>query len=180
MIATDDDGWVLQHDCSRVNAWMSAMVEFQQSECLGMSAAEVCHVHTTRSSKNVEQWMSLWRTWDFYESVPRATRRGVRRSAPAPARRGPCRPRRAAHRRRVRGRAAAPHSAASLGSRAETLTAGDHPTSFVSTKEYRSKTDLTCIEKTHTNVTCNNCQAKYDDSKCKTTDLKLWLCIALK
>ena len=36
-----------RYDCSRVNAWMSATVEFQQSECFGMSAVAVCHVHTT-------------------------------------------------------------------------------------------------------------------------------------
>ena len=54
-------------------------------------------------------------------------------------------------------------------------------TFFVSGKEYRSKTDVTRIEKTNTNVACNNCQAKYDDSKCKTTDLlQAMTCIALK
>ena len=54
--------------------------------------------------------MSLWRTWEFYESF----------------------------------------------------------TFFVSAKEYRSKTDVTHIEKTNTNIACNNCQAKYGNSKCKT------------
>ena len=54
-------------------------------------------------------------------------------------------------------------------------------TFFQSAKEYRSKTGVTLIEKTNTNVTCNNCQAKYDDSKCKTTDLlQAMTCIALK
>ena len=54
-------------------------------------------------------------------------------------------------------------------------------TFFVSGKEYRSKTDVTHIEKTNTNVTCNNCQAKYNDSKCKTTDLlQAMTCIASK
>ena len=37
------------------------------------------------------------------------------------------------------------------------------------------------IEKTNTNVARNNCQAKYDDSKCKTTDLlQAMTCIASK
>ena len=54
-------------------------------------------------------------------------------------------------------------------------------TFFASAKEYRSKTDVTRIEKTNTNVACNNCQAKYDDSKCKTTDLlQAMTCIASK
>ena len=54
-------------------------------------------------------------------------------------------------------------------------------TFFISAKEYRSKTDVTRIEKTNTNVACNNCQAKYDDSKCKTTDLlQVMTCTALK
>ena len=38
-------------------------------------------------------------------------------------------------------------------------------------KENRSKTNVTLIEKINTNVECNNCQAKYDDSKCKTKNL---------
>ena len=54
-------------------------------------------------------------------------------------------------------------------------------TFFVSAKEYRSKTVVTHIEKTNTNVTCNHCQAKYDNLKCKTTDLlQVMTCIALK
>ena len=115
--------WVRWYDCGRVNAWMSVTVEFQQSECFGMSAVAVCHVQTTWSRENVESWMSLWRTWEVYESF----------------------------------------------------------TFFISVKEYRSKTNVTRIEKTNTNVACNNCQAKYDDSKCKTTDLlQAMTCIALK
>ena len=42
---------------------------------------------------------------------------------------------------------------------------------FHKCKEYRSKTKVTCIEKTNTDITCNCCHAKYDNSKCKTTDL---------
>ena len=54
-------------------------------------------------------------------------------------------------------------------------------TFFISTKEYRSKTDVTLIEKTNTNLDCNNCQAKYDNSKGKTTDLlQVMTCIAFK
>ena len=70
MNSTDDDGWVRLYDCSRVNAWMSATVEFQQpeSECFGMSAVAVCHVHTSWSRENVESWMSLWRTWEVFVS----------------------------------------------------------------------------------------------------------------
>ena len=44
-------------------------------------------------------------------------------------------------------------------------------TFFVSAKEYRSKTDVARIKKTNTNVACNYCQAKYENSKGKTTDL---------
>ena len=49
---------------------------------------------------------------------------------------------------------------------------------IVSAKEYRSKTDVTLIEKTSINVTCNYSQAKYNDLKCKTMDLMT--CIAWK
>ena len=66
-MSATDNGWVQQYDCSRVNAWMSVTEWFQQSESFGMSAVAVCHVHTAWSNKNVKSWMSLWRTWEFYE-----------------------------------------------------------------------------------------------------------------
>ena len=50
---------------------------------------------------------------------------------------------------------------------------------FVSAEEYRSKTDVIHIEKTNINVACNFFEAKYDNLKCKTTDLlQAMTCIA--
>ena len=71
------NGWVLQYDCSRVNAWMSATILFQKSECFGMSAAAECCLHTAHRMESRERWMScsrtcsslmsLRRTWEVYE-----------------------------------------------------------------------------------------------------------------
>ena len=53
---------------------------------------------------------------------------------------------------------------------------------FVSANEYLSKTEVTCIEKTNTNVTCNYCQAKYDDLECckRMNLLQAMACITWK
>ena len=44
-------------------------------------------------------------------------------------------------------------------------------TFFVNAKEYRSKPDVTCIEKTNTNVDCNYCQANMI-----TSSARQWTC----